>query len=105
MAEAFDYRELDELIHSRIRLAIMAVLISVDEAEFTFLREKTQATDGNLSVHLKKLEDAGYVTVTKQFVAKKPVTRYKLSRKGRKAFEQYLDSLESMIKKTRATKA
>jgi DNA-binding transcriptional ArsR family regulator len=96
----FDYQQLDEVIHSRIRLAIMAVLVSVDEAEFTFLREKVGATDGNLSIHLKKLEEAEYITVTKEFVAKKPVTRYKLSRKGRKAFEAYLDRLEAMVKRT-----
>ncbi|HWF43603.1 MAG TPA: transcriptional regulator [Candidatus Kapabacteria bacterium] len=101
----FNYQQLDDVIHSRIRLAIMSVLVAVDEAEFTFLREKVQATDGNLSVHLKKLEDAGYVHVTKQFVAasspmrKKPVTTYKLTAKGRKAFEEYIDRLESMIRK------
>ena len=95
----FDYQQLDEVIHSRIRLAIMAVLISVDEAEFTFLREKVGATDGNLSIHLKKLEEAGYIEVTKQFVAKKPVTSYKLNHKGRKAFEAYIDKLEAMVKR------
>ena len=95
----FDYQQLDEVIHSRIRLAIMAVLVSVDEAEFTFLREKVGATDGNLSIHLKKLEEAGYISVSKQFVAKKPVTSYKLARKGRKAFEAYVDRLEAMIKR------
>jgi DNA-binding MarR family transcriptional regulator len=96
----FDYQQLDEVIHSRIRLAIMAVLVSVDEAEFTFLREKVKATDGNLSIHLKKLEEAGYIAVTKQFVAKKPVTTYKLTRRGRKAFETYIDRLEIMIKRS-----
>ncbi len=95
----FDYQHLDEVIHSRIRLAIMAVLVSVDEAEFTFLREKIGATDGNLSIHLKKLEEAGYVAVTRQFVAKKPVTSYTLSRKGRKAFAAYIDRLGAMIKR------
>ncbi len=95
----FDYQQLDELIHSRIRLAIMAVLVSVDEAEFTFLREKVGATDGNLSIHLKKLEEAGYISVTKQFVEKKPVSRYKLSKKGRKAFETYIDKLEAMVQR------
>src|SRR4051812_9132156 len=94
----FDYQQLDDVIHSRIRLAIMAVLVSVDEAEFTFLRKKVNATDGNLSIHLKKLEEADYVAVTKQFVAKKPVSSYKLTRKGRKAFEEYIDRLENMVK-------
>jgi DNA-binding transcriptional ArsR family regulator len=67
----FDYQKIDDVIHSRIRLAIMAVLATVDEAEFTFLREKVGATDGNLSVHLKKLEDAKYISVKKSFVSRK----------------------------------
>ena len=95
----FDYQQLDEIIHSRIRLAVMAVLISVDEAEFTFLKEKVKTTDGNLSVHLKKLEDAGYVAVNKSFQNRKPVSRYLLTQKGRKAFESYVERLEKMIKK------
>ena len=77
----FDYQQLDEIIHSRIRLAIMAVLITVDEAEFTFLREKVNATDGNLSTHLKKLEEAGYIAVNKSFENRKPVSRYLLNSK------------------------
>jgi DNA-binding MarR family transcriptional regulator len=81
-------------------LAIMAVLVSVDEAEFTFLRDKIKATDGNLSIHLKKLEGSGYIVVRKEFVAKKPVTTYKLTRRGRKAFETYIDRLEIMLKRT-----
>ncbi|MDP4198514.1 MAG: transcriptional regulator [Bacteroidota bacterium] len=96
----FDYQQLDDLIHSRIRLAVVSVLVSVDEAEFTFLREKVHATDGNLSIHLKKLEEANYISVTKQFVDKKPQTTYKLTRKGRKAFEEYVDRLEKMVRKT-----
>ena len=95
----FNYQQLDDIIHSRIRLAIMSVLVTVDEAEFIFLREKVQTTDGNLSIHLSKLEEAGYIAVTKQFVGKKPVSSYKLTRKGRKAFEAYIDRLEAMIKK------
>lgn len=94
----FDYQKIDDVIHSRIRLAIMAVLATVEEAEFTFLREKVGATDGNLSVHLKKLEDAKYINVKKSFVSRKPVTHYKLSAAGRKAFEDYIDSLEKLIK-------
>lgn len=94
----FDYQQIDDIIHSRIRLAVMAVLASVEEAEFTFLREKVGATDGNLSVHLKKLEDAKYINVKKSFVSRKPVTHYKLSVTGRNAFEKYINSLENMIK-------
>ena len=95
----FDYQQLDDIIHSRIRLAVMAVLISVDEAEFTYLREKVNATDGNLSTHLKKLEDAGYIAVNKSFEDRKPISRYLLTQKGRKAFEVYVERLEKLIKK------
>ena len=95
----FDYQQLDDIIHSRIRLAVMSVLISVDEAEFTFLRDKVNATDGNLSTHLKKLEDAGYIAVNKSFIDRKPSSRYLLTQKGRKAFEIYIEKLEKMIKK------
>lgn len=95
----FDYQHLDEIIHSRIRLAIMAVLVTVDEAEFVFLREKVNATDGNLSTHLKKLEEAGYIAVNKSFENRKPVSRYLLTQKGRKAFELYIERLEKLIKK------
>lgn len=95
----FDYQKLDDLIHSRIRLAVIALLITVDEAEFVFLKEKVNATDGNLSVHLKKLEDAGYIAVKKEFINRKPRTMYSLTKTGRKAFEAYLDNLEKMIKK------
>ncbi len=95
----FDYQQLDDIIHSRIRLAIMAVLVSVDEADFVFLREKVNATDGNLSTHIKKLETAGYVAVNKSFENRKPVSRYMLTQKGKKAFEIYIQKLESLLKK------
>ena len=94
----FNYQQLDDIIHSRIRLAIMAVLIAVDEADFNFLKEKVQATDGNLSVHLKKLEEAKYIRVEKIFVERKPQTRYKLSADGRKAFEVYVERLEKLLR-------
>ena len=81
----FDYQQIDDVIHSRIRTAVMAVLISVEEAEFNFIKEKVNATDGNLSVHIKKLEDAGYLSVKKNFVDRKPVTRYKLTAKSYKS--------------------
>jgi DNA-binding MarR family transcriptional regulator len=95
----FDYQQLDDVIHSRIRLAIIALLITVEEAEFIYLREKLKATDGNLSVHLKKLEDAEYISVKKEFIDRKPRTMYSLSKKGRKAFETYLENLEKIIKR------
>lgn len=94
----FDHTQIDDLIHSRIRLAIMAVLASVEQADFTFIRDQINATDGNLSVHLRKLEDAGYIKVDKQFEERKPVSRYALTGAGRKAFQAYIDHLESMVK-------
>ena len=95
----FDYQQLDDVIHSRIRLAVMSLLITVEEAEFNFLKENVNTTDGNLSVHLKKLEDANYISVKKEFVNRKPKTMYSLTKNGRKAFEAYLEQLEKMIKK------
>lgn len=94
----FDYQQIDDVIHSRIRTSIMAVLASIEEAEFNFLKEKVNATDGNLSVHLKKLEEAGYVSVKKIFVDRKPVSKYKITNKGYKAFESYIKNLESIIR-------
>jgi DNA-binding MarR family transcriptional regulator len=95
----FDYQQLDDIIHSRIRLAIISVLTSVEEAEFTFIRDKVNTTDGNLSVHLKKLEDAGYIQVKKRFVERKPLSSYSLTAKGKKAFELYIERLEKLIQK------
>ncbi|MBU1298052.1 MAG: transcriptional regulator [Bacteroidetes bacterium] len=95
----FDYHQLDDIIHSRIRLAIIAVLITVDDAEFNFLKEKVNTTDGNLSVHIRKLEEAGYVLVKKEFIDRKPKTVYSLSNKGKKAFEIYVEQLSKLIKK------
>lgn len=93
----FDYQRLDEVIHSRIRLALMSMLATVDAAEFTYLRDRTGATDGNLGAHLRKLEEAGYVTADKRFEARKPVTRYALTALGREAFHRYVQRLEDMI--------
>jgi len=76
----------------------MAVLVSVDEADFTFIRDKINATDGNLSVHLRKLEENNYVSVKKEFINRKPVSRYQITPTGRKAFEDYIKKLESIIK-------
>ena len=93
----FDHTRLDDLIHSRIRLAVMAVLASVERAEFTFLRDKVNATDGNLGSHLRKLEEAGYLHATKRFVDRKPLTDYALTASGRSAFRAYLAQLESLV--------
>lgn len=95
----YDYQQIDDVIHSRIRTTVMAVLVSVEEAKFNYLKEKVNATDGNLSVHLKKLEEAGYVSVKKVFIERKPVSKYKITSKGYKAFENYIKKLENIIKK------
>jgi len=91
--------DLDDLIHSKIRLAIMTILMSVEKAQFTYLKKLLKTTDGNLSVHLTKLEDAGYISVDKRFVHKRPQTTCKITAKGRNAFERYVDVLEQIIKR------
>jgi len=93
----FDHKQLDDLIHSRIRLAVMAVLAGVDRAEFTFIRDRIKATDGNLSTHLRKLEEKQYVKISKRFEGKKPVTDVALTDRGRAAFSAYLAHLETML--------
>lgn len=95
----FDYQQLDDIIHARIRLAIIAVLISVKEAEFNFLKEKVNTTDGNLSTHLRKLEDAKYISVKKEFLDRKPKSYYSLTKVGKQAFEIYVNRLEKLLKK------
>lgn len=93
----FEYQMLDELLHSRIRTAIVAILQSVETADFSYLKERTGATDGNLSTHLRKLENAEYIGVEKKFVGRKPVTTYWLTEMGREAFEEYIKHLEKML--------
>ncbi|MDX1442491.1 MAG: transcriptional regulator [Gammaproteobacteria bacterium] len=93
----FDHTQLDDLIHSRIRLAVMSILAASDAVEFTFIRDRTKTTDGNLSTHLRKLEDAGYIQVEKEFVGRKPVSRYSLTDTGRQAFTAYVERLEQML--------
>ncbi|MBI9072438.1 MAG: transcriptional regulator [Melioribacteraceae bacterium] len=95
----FDFKQLDDIIHSRIRLAIISVLISVEEAEFTFLKNRVKATDGNLSTHLKKLEEVKYIAVKKEFIDRKPATSYRLTESGKEAFSAYVERLENLIKK------
>ena len=86
-------------MHSQLRLAVMSLLISVKEAEFTFLKEKTNATAGNLSVQVQKLKEAGYIEVTKQFKDNYPQTTCKITPKGIEAFEQYVKTLQEYIKR------
>ena len=91
--------ELDPLIHSQLRLAIMSILLSVDEADFVYLKEKTESTAGNLSVQLDKLAKAGYIVVTKTFKGKMPCTLCKITPQGIDAFEEYVEALKSYIMK------
>jgi DNA-binding transcriptional ArsR family regulator len=91
------FKDLDPLLHSQLRLAIMSLLISLESAEFTFLKEKTESTAGNLSVQLDKLNEAGYITIEKTFKGKRPLTTCRITRKGVKAFEDYVTSLKGYI--------
>ena len=93
------FKDLDPLLHSQLRLAITSLLISVDSAEFTFIKEKTNSTAGNLSVQLDKLQEAGYISIEKSFRGKKPLTTCKITRKGLKAFEEYVNTLKQYINK------
>ena len=89
--------QLDPIIHAPTRLAILSILITVESANFTFLKESTGTTDGNLSTHLTKLEEAGYISIEKSFKGKKPQTNCAITTMGRKAFEKYLDQLEQIV--------
>jgi DNA-binding MarR family transcriptional regulator len=93
------FKELDPLLHSQLRLAVVSLLISVESAEFTFIKEKTNATAGNLSVQIDKLSEAGYISVEKSFRGKKPVTTCKITKTGIRAFEEYVNNLKDYIKK------
>lgn len=90
-------KELNPLLHSQLRLAVMSILMNVEEAEFVYLREKTESTAGNLSVQLDKLSSAGYISVEKGFVGKKTRTTCQITEEGRKAFEDYVDALKQYI--------
>lgn len=91
------FKELDPILHSQLRLAVISLLISVKEAEFTFLKEKTNSTAGNLSVQINKLKDAGYIDVTKQFSNNYPQTICKITPKGIDAFELYVKAIQSYM--------
>ena len=94
------FKDLDPILHSQLRLAVMSLLISVKEADFTFIREKTAATAGNLSVQIQKLKEAGYIDVTKQFKDNYPLTVCKITKQGIKAFEVYVGNLQSYLGKS-----
>lgn len=92
---------LDELIHQRTRLGILSALASSDPLSFNDLKAITGATDGNLSVHARKLEEAGYVKCTKRFSGRMPLTEYSMTTEGRKELERYLAHMEAIIKAAR----
>jgi DNA-binding transcriptional ArsR family regulator len=93
------FKDLNPILHSQLRLAVMSLLISVKEAEFTFLKEKTNSTAGNLSVQVQKLKEAGYIDVIKQFKDNYPQTICKVTTEGIKAFEEYVKDLQSYLGK------
>jgi DNA-binding HxlR family transcriptional regulator len=94
---ATDLPELNPIIHGKLRLALLSLLSAVEEAEFTWLRAKTNSTDGNLGAQLLKLEEAGYVQVEKKFVARKPQTLYRMTEIGRKALTDYIQALKQLL--------
>ena len=97
MADDFDIARIDEIIHGRIRLGIMAYLSGAERADFNTLKARLQTTDGNLSVHLRKLEEAGFVSVAKSFNGRKPLTEASLTEEGRTAFVAYLDAMAGLL--------
>ena len=90
-------KELNPLLHSQLRLAIMSILMNCEEASFVYIKEQTQATAGNLSVQLDKLVAAGYITVEKKFQGKKPLTLCGITNSGRQAFEEYVTALRDYL--------
>jgi DNA-binding MarR family transcriptional regulator len=100
-AEGFDYRDIDDVIHGRVRLAAMAYLSGAGAADFNELKAKVGGTDGNLSVHLRKLEDAGYVRIEKTFADRKPRTVCHLTDAGREAWIAYIGRLQGLLAASR----
>lgn len=92
-----DLPELNPIVHGTLRLALLSLLSGVEDAEFTWLRAKTEATDGNLGAQLLKLEQAGYVAVKKKFVLRKPQTRYRITETGRRALAEYVRALKQLL--------
>jgi len=92
------FQNLDPLLHSQLRLAIISILISLEEAEFSFLKEKTNASSGNISVQIEKLQEANYIKVEKSFKGKYPLTKCSITKEGIKAFEDYIIALQQYIK-------
>jgi len=94
------FKELDPVLHSQLRLAIVSILLSVEEAEFVYLKQQTQATSGNLSLQLEKLRAAGYIVIEKGYKNKYPVTTCKISAAGINAFEMYTNAIKEYLNLT-----
>ena len=94
----YDYREIDDVIHGRVRLSVMAYLSGAGAADFNELKARVGGTDGNLSVHLRKLEEAGYASVEKGFRGRRPQTTVKLTKKGREAWIAYIARMEDLLR-------
>ena len=94
---AFDIGRLDDVIHGRMRLGIMAYLANAEVADFNELKAALEATQGNLSIHLRKLEEAGYIAIEKSFVGRKPLTRARITPEGREAFRRYLLQMAKLV--------
>ena len=104
-APGSDSREIDTLIHHRLRLGMLSALAAAASLTFNDLKALMQTTDGNLSVHARRLEDAQYVTCTKTFEGRRPKTEYRLTARGLRALQRYLDHMEALIRATRGTLA
>ncbi len=91
------FKELDPILHSQLRLAVISLLINVDEAEFTYIREETKATAGNLSIQINKLKEAGYIEVNKRFKGNYPQTMCRITQTGIKKFEEYIDAIKTYL--------
>lgn len=89
--------ELNPVVHGKLRLAVLSLLVAVEQAEFTWLRTRTGSTDGNLSVQLVKLEEAGYIQVEKKFVGRKPQSLYRMTEAGRTALDEYVTALRQLL--------
>lgn len=92
------YKDLDPLLHSQLRLAVISILVQVEKAEFSYLKKETGATSGNLSVQINKLKEAGYIEVTKKFKGNYPQTMCKITGKGKHKFEDYVTAISSYLK-------
>jgi DNA-binding transcriptional ArsR family regulator len=103
--EPRDAQQLDRLIHDRVRLGILSALAAADVLSFGDLKSALELSDGNLSVHARKLEDAGYVVCEKSFAGRTPRTEFRLAPAGRRAFEKYLDHMDALIAAARKSRA